>query len=254
MRTLLLLAFTFCIWGTAHSCICTAKPFCEYYPEVVNNERSVILRASYLENDGNIYEYKVEEIYKGEIVTNDSPFYTGEQYVNTDSLIYVYSGDSNVCGQDLFNSPTMPGAIFALTYETDDDGIIGYKPSYCIADYYFIVPQNNSLFARIWDEERIFFPVEEFKNLIESDCALLTNTSDIERTVPNLYPNPTTSTVSLSNIQNLKDWDIRLLDINGRFLKEVNSPEINLDHYHSGIYLVEMTRKRERHLIKVIRI
>ena len=90
--------------------------------------------------------------------------------------------------------------------------------------------------------------------MIESDCALLTNTSDIERTVPNLYPNPTTSTVSLSNIQNLKDWDIRLLDINGRFLKEVNSPEINLDHYHSGIYLVEMTRKRERHLIKVIRI
>ena len=138
---LIFFIFTTCLLinTSAFSCDCFQPSFCDEISDLNYAEGGIVFKGSFLRSDSinsllTAYEFKIEELYKGEVVTPSSPLYTGEFYTNTDSTVWILSGPTDNCHRTLSENT----AIFAVTYNYLSPTMdFGYTPSFCRNDYFW---------------------------------------------------------------------------------------------------------------------
>ncbi|MBW6479967.1 MAG: T9SS type A sorting domain-containing protein [Bacteroidales bacterium] len=88
-----------------------------------------------------------------------------------------------------------------------------------------------------------------FKGFIETSVDLPAFHNEIS-----LYPNPTNGRINVSGLTDFAGYKVQVVDISGKIiLDQVLSPEINLDNFRSGMYLVRITGKQGVSTHRVIR-
>lgn len=257
MKTFLtFIVFLQCILP-AFSCTCFPPSYCDYYEQIKDNETTLIFKGSYIKEDqiGNgskAMEFKVEEIYKGEIVTENSIYYTGETFINTDSSVWLLSGSEASCLR-FFDEAT---AIFVVTYNPTWSPIsenFGYVPTICKSDY-FPISSNEEISGWIWESEDITIPLSEFETMLEQGCMIsyLENSTD-EFDQLNVHPNPVKEVLNIESNYYGEELKMELYDTKGRLVKRIEESSVDLNELSPGIYFFIATFRNSTYTKKVVK-
>lgn len=248
---------------TAYSCFCFTTDYCSYI-EIYNTEDHPTLLAfkgSYIQSAQSgtsvALQFKVDKIYFGDIVTPDSPFYDGEEFINTDSTVWLLSGTQAACKRNIYETD----AIFVVPYKTGlpyPSETFGYVPSICFADY-FPISDENKITGPIWSSyEDETMDVSEFEQVILNECSTITsldkNISEAE--CINIFPLPSDHIINLELCNNVSNWNIKLYDRNGKHVKNVTGPEVDISNLDNGVYYLIFTEEggKNKYSRKVIKI
>lgn len=239
------------------SCTCFPPDFCDYYESTLEDETSLIFMGSYLyEEEINDWtkaiQFKVEKIYRGEIVTETSIYYTGESYVNTDSTVWVLSGSDVSCLRYIDNS----NAIFIVTYNTgltSEEQDVGYVPTICATDY-FPISNDNEVTGWIWESQNATIALEEFETLIDQGCGTTSTVDAIDDSKQfSIYPNPVNDILSIKCPAQCTEINIELYDNRGNLIKTSNRTSIDMNTLNKGVYFVKIYSQDLNYMEKIIK-
>lgn len=241
------------------SCSCVAVSYCDNLDKYTD-DNDLIFMGSFIQRediDGVFYavEYRVEEVFSGEIITPASPLYEGESRINTDSTLWVISANSGICMPFLEEQK----AVIAISYKEGEFSNVvefGYSPSTCEYNY-FPVSQDETVtgfFESIDGEEEL--TIEEFRELTVDGCGnRLTSTIDDPINEQfSTYPQPTKDLLNISTAGDINDWQISLLDVDGRLIQTCQLEVIDLSNLDSGVYFVQFVKERQRYVKRIIKI
>ncbi len=93
-----------------------------------------------------------------------------------------------------------------------------------------------------------------YSNPNYESCYLVTDITENNKPIINIYPNPAKGTLIIQNKENVKIKSISILDLNERILKQfdINQTRLNISGISSGIYLLKISYKNGELLEKVI--
>lgn len=258
MKTYLTCILFFFGISTAFSCSCLKGSFCNYFDRLKSNETTLIFKGSFIQEEdiGTAYkavQYNVEEVYYGEIVTENSIHYSGETYINSESAIWVLKGSGAACLRWLDET----SAIFIVTYNPDfffnDDGF-GYVPTICQSDY-FPISSTNEITGFIWEKEEVTISLSDFETLINEGCTDPPITEDPENLDGlKVFPNPVDDQLTIESDYFGEELTMKLYDTKGRLVKTINSSTANLSDISSGMYFFIATYKGSTYTKKVVKI
>lgn len=258
MKSFLTTLFFLSYFIPVFSCTCFPLSFCDYYENNMDNETTLIFKGSYLYEEEidswtKAVQYKVEKIYKGEIVTETSIYYTGESYVNTDSTVWLLSGSSASCLRSLGNTT----AIFIVTYNAiwgPNDMNVGYVPTICATDY-LPISDNNEVTGCIWETQDVTISLEELEPLLEEGCGITSTDDTIDDFNEfSIYPNPVNDILHIKCLDQCIVTNTELYDIRGNLIKRSNGNSIDMKHLSPGVYFVKAHSPQSNHIDKVIKI
>jgi len=255
MKNFLAILFFLSSISPVFSCSCFPSNFCDYYESSLDNETSLMFMGSYLNEEEindwtKAFQFKVEKIYQGEIVTETSIHYTGETYVNTDSTVWLLSGSDVSCLRYLDNT----SAIFIVNYNVNwfgEDQDVGYVPTICASDY-FPISSTNEVTGWIWESQDETIALEEFETFLEQGCETTSTTNDFKQI--SVYPNPVTDILSIKCTPQCTITNIELYDIRGILIKKSNETSMDMNMLHSGVYFVKVYGQHSNYIEKVIKV
>jgi len=257
MRLLLIVFLILGINFSALACFCAPFTLCEYLGHLEDNETTLIFMGSFIQEESitssiSVVQYKIEKIYKGEVVTPDSPHYNNEPYTNTDSTVWLLSGYSDSCYRKLDGSK----AIFVLTYNPGwpDHDAVGYVPSICNSDY-FPISEDQTITGYIYSGDDVTMELSEFEELLPIGCNPLA-TNDEPTSVTNqinVYPNPATNVVNFDFVGSEDSWNVTLFDKTGKIIRVTDDSSINLGELDPGIYFLSFTNGKTIHTKKIVK-
>lgn len=258
MKTILsLLVSIFCI-QPIFACSCFTLPLCDYYEQIKEDETRLVFQGSFLyeeelNNGLKAIEFKVEEIYIGEIVTENSVHFGGETYVNTDSTVWILSGSSAACLRNI----TDETAIFAVVYNADwpeNNSEVGYVPNICASDY-FPISSNNDISGWFWDTEFTTLSLTEFENLLEQGCITASTNPNVKVFDDfNIYPNPARDILNIDSEFIGNGLKLELYDIQGKFIQAIEEGTADLSNLDAGIYFIKASYRDEGFTKKLIKL
>jgi len=201
-------------------------------------------------------QYNITKIYHGEVITPNSELYTGEEYENTDSTVWIISGNSSICMPDISDQT----AILAVSYNNHNafggpPNEFGYAPHACQINY-FPVASNNTISGWIMEFNQIdTLTIAEFEQTIESGCsASISSIVDHFSESTTLYPQPSTGAIIIEADFELQDWKLRLFDMSGKEIKVVQAENIDISELERGVYFLHFIKDRQRFTKKIIKI
>jgi len=232
----------------SYACSCLGQVFTDYLGYLCSEEKTLIFRGSYMEKDSmmNGYkalQFKVEELYYGEIVTVDSPFFESDSHPSTDSTVWVLAGSEASCHRWIAEKD----AIFALTYTggfSITGGTFGYIPTICQNDY-FPISEADSITGIFFQQHiNTSLSLQEFEDLLEMNCLNPVDDEDEEHSInPLVYPQPASTQIFIQTVTPLNDWEIVLINTEGKVIKEVNNPLIDVSALIPGVYFLRFTKR-----------
>lgn len=256
--------FAFISFQSLKGCSCVGISFCQALESLTDEEIDLVFMGSFIKSEPlesifTAIQFKVIKIYHGEVITPSSVYFTGEDYINTDSTVWIISGNSSICMPDIDDET----AIFALSYNKHNafggpPNEYGYAPHSCTPNY-FPIAADNTVEGRIFNFNGTgindTITVEEFEEAINDKCGLSSNTSiDYFSDNTVVYPQPTSGILRINNLENYAEWKLKLTDLSGRVIKELNSIEIDLSDCEAGIYFLQFVKDRQRFTKKIIKI
>lgn len=241
------------------ACTCFGPAFCELSQAIDGDERELIFMGTYLRSDTLTFaktamQFKVDRLYRGDIVTASSPLYAGESYENTDSTVWIVSGPEPSCLRWIADGR----AIFALIYNdrfasTEDEP--KYVPTICRGDY-FPIDSGNMVSGAIWElSERPSMSLSDFEELILDECRASNSFKEAQYAEQTLvYPSPTFDILTIYFQNGESDWNIDLYDMTGEYVLSVATNSIDLSYLPRGIYLLVFTKDRFRFSKKIVKV
>ena len=256
--SLLLLAFTYI---PLHSCSCVANSFCDHLDRFTDSDNDLVFLGSYIQSADPIsifvpMQFKVEQIYSGEIVTPDSPLYTGEQFINSDSTVWIIAGNSSVCMANILEEP----AIFAVSYRENNGFSVpaeyGYSTHVCFISYLRSTEENKVsgwIFEPFKDDT---ISIDSFQEFFDSGCSdSLTSTEELEETYTfSVHPQPTTGQINITSSDDLSGWVIDLHDVAGRSIRLDSKNSMDIGFLRPGVYFLHFVKDRHRYVRKIVKI
>ncbi len=260
-RILLSILFLSCIIQPTKACSCFETSYCTYIDFYTDDPTLLIFKGSYLQSvqlDGlnKAVQFKVEKIYRGEVVTPSSPFYEGEQVTNTDSTVWLLEGSDVSClrtfsqSDAIFIIPYKPGQFFSEEFS--------YVPSICNHDY-FPISEEKTITGSIGNSsESMTIPVSDFENIILQDCGDLIDIDDglTKSNCLNLYPNPTNGILNIEFFQESKEWSADIYNYLGQRISKITKNTIDINEYENGMYIIVFSIEgvKEKKIKKVIKV
>ncbi len=158
-----------------HSCSCVANSFCGNLDRFTHSDNDLVFLGSYIQSAEPIsifrpMQFKVEQIYSGEIITPDSPLYTGEQFINTDSTVWIIAGNSTVCMDNILEQ----SAIFAVSYRNNIFSVpaeYGYSTKNCLISYLQSTEENMVSGCIFEPFKNDTISVDSFQEFFDSGCS-----------------------------------------------------------------------------------
>lgn len=258
MRFILTIGFTcFILSSNLFACFCLPDSFCEYLEEISNDPTSVVFKGSVIQSDSisigmTAVEFLVEEIYQGEIVTPSSPYYDGETHINTDSTVWILTGVDAACHQYL----TGVRGLLAVSY---NDGFLnigfkfGYVPTICKSDY-FEITAEDSLTGFMTSNSFETMHLDDVESLMDAGCDAITKVETLIQEKTTIFPQPTSSMIHIRMDDNIHDWEISLMDLQGNRLLDINSSSVDLTDLVPSIYFLRFRKGSEVFSKKVVKI
>lgn len=259
MRLYFLILLAFCFSPSVKACFCFPTNICSYLEDIKEDQTKLTFKGSFIQSEPNsvitrAVQFKIEKIYTGEVVTPDSPFYTGEEYKNTDSTIWLLSGPTEMCLRHI-DSTT---AIFTVTYNTGwgtpDD--FGYVPTSCAFDY-FPISEDSTVTGWIKkDGENLTMPLAEFETLVTEGCDSATKLEEPEddNNCIYIYPQPASEFINIDFCDSEHFQPVKLYNSSGQEVQEITQPSVYIGNLEGGIYYLVFYSNNERHLRKIIKI
>jgi len=239
------------------SCFCPKPTFCDYLETTSTKETSLIFKGSYLSEEEifgstKAVQFKVEKIYRGEIVTENSVHYSGETYINTDSTVWVLSGPDPSCKRFIGNRE----AIFIVTYNPSvlANEEVGYVPTICATDY-FPISDEDEVSEWIWANEEVTISLDEFESLIEQGCE--TSAIDISKEEidqPIIYPNPVHDILQIKCSDDSKILSLELYDTQGELLNKSKGTTMDINDLSPGVYFLKVNSLKANYIEKVMKL
>ena len=244
---------------TSWACSCAGVlNFCEHSKNIKDDEKGLIWIGEFIQKDSideytAAYQFKVEEIIHGNIITKDSPFASGSSYENTDSTIWVLGGEGSLCLYDY----QAGRSIFAIGYNSNN---FGYTASICAMEY-MNIPSDEMLNGHIFSNyETESISLSDLREVIDASCVSNNDhfSTRIEESLT-MSPNPTADYIDLIlNSNQLEGLSLEVYDILGKklFTRGLKSraTQIDLRNYRSGIYILSFTKDRFRYSKKLIKV
>lgn len=260
-RILLSILFLSSITIPTKACSCFEISYCTYIDFYTDDPTLLIFKGSYLQSvqlDGfnKAIQFKVEKIYRGEVVTPSSPIYEGEQVTNTDSTVWLLEGSEASCmrtisqNDAIFIIPYRPGQLFSEEFS--------YVPSICNHDYFPISEQMTITGSIGNSSENMTIPVSDFENIILQDCS---DEIDIDHSLTksnciNLYPNPTEGILVIEIFEESKEWSADIYNCLGQKINKITKNTMDISEFENGIYFIvfSIEGNKEKKIKKVIKI
>ena len=214
--------------------------------------------GSYIQEDSvdtwiKAFQFKVEKIYHGKIVTPASPLYTGQIYENTDSTVWLLTGPEETCFRWLYKDK----AIFAVKYNegfSNPDDAVGYIPTICRNDY-FRVSMESVTGKILSPAENITLSLSDFEKTILSFCGSTSTDNLISASdETQIFPQPAIDLINIHLPNDKKDWDITLFDSMGKEILRVQELTVELIGIESGIYFLLFTNGHSRFTKRFIKL
>jgi len=243
-------------------CTCIDNTFCENIERYTDEDSDLVFMGTVIQEemvDGlyRVVQYDVEEIYFGEIVTPDSPIYNGEEYLNTESTVWLITGGSGICMSDLSDQKV----IVAVSYNQSVFGNLasfGYSPAACSRNYFEVSPTNSITgYITSYDDEQTL-SLEEFEEMFDTRCGTDSPTTSTFSTPIaadfKALPQPTTGALNLIAPGNFHDWDVRIYDVDGKLIKVCSEASLDISAIDAGLYLVHFVKDNHQFIEKVTKI
>ena len=239
------------------ACFCVPTPYCDFVEEIVADESSFVFQGTFIQKEplgvgAYAFQFRIDQVYIGEVITPNSPLYTGEEYINTDTTVWLREGSSAACLRALYEG----SAIFAVFYNSDFPNItFGYVPTTCRQDY-FPISEDGNIAGFIWDYYDVdTLTVSEFEDIILSSCTTSTDESlsDYEEQIA-VYPQPTRDMIYIEMPDDYSDWEIILLDAWGRQIQDVNDAIVDLSGLNDGLYFLRFRKNGVEVIKKALKI
>lgn len=261
MRALIFLFFMTCFsMQPLLSCTCVGSSFCLDMDEHFTDDNDLIFLGSFIKSEEPIglfvpMQYKIEELYSGEVVTPSSPLYNGEEFINTDSTVWILAGSSAFCMPDLVDQ----SAIMAVAYNEQTGGIaipaFGYSNYACLISY---LPVTEDGFVNGWIYDAFqsdTVSLEEFQGVFHTGCFGTNSTNEVYNIDEfNVLPQPTTGYVDIIMPDAIEEWTITLYDIDGRSLQQINNRSVDLSALNAGVYFMTFEKDRHRFTKRIVKI
>ncbi len=265
MKILLVITFLTCMLvKSSISCSCVGNSFCDNIDKLAATDSDLVFMGSFIQSEHmasifNAVQFKVENIYFGEIITPDSPLYGGgQEYVNTDSTIWVFTGNSSICLPDVKEQ----SAIIAITYreyQIVSASDFGYVTHMCETSYLPVSPEGivSGWITEAFQEDSI--SIEAFEEFYDTGCDVLsggtsTANTEYDEIEFSIYPQPTTYRLNITAPVDLHDWEINLYDLTGRSIAVEKGVSLDLSFLNPGVYFIQFTKDRQRYIKKIIKI
>lgn len=236
-----------CSYQLSYACFCLGPAFTEYLDELCGEEKTLIFRGSYIQSDSMMYGYeamqfKVEELYYGQIITMDSPLFQSDSHPSTDSTVWILSGSEASCHRWIAEKD----AIFALTYTggfSINGGTFGYIPTICENDY-FPISESGTITGRILEQNvNTSLSLQAFDALLQMNC--LTPIIDLQGEAhsinPVIYPQPASTQIFIRTEAPLDNWKIALVNTSGKVLNNIKDPVVDVSVLIPGVYFLRFT-------------
>jgi len=224
--------------------------------------------GAYYDENGNLWWYSaIAEVSDdgGVNMIPQDPFdpcpYFQQHQLPDDSVISIAISDENPCEHclsSLFSSSSMSQYIIDywwLASQANYQNLIslGHGAELCVTipnDYTRIYVQfeTNCTFST----QKTFWYYKD----IDLDPCLISEPRLANETTIEIYPNPVSNILSLQ-MSNESSSSIKLYDMNGQLvfeeinLPEINSMQIDVSNYNSGIYILVVNNGSESEAIKV---
>ena len=246
---------------SAYSCFCVTVDFCSYVDSYKDDPTLLAFKGSYIQSTPSgsdlAFQFKVEEIYFGEIVTPDSPFYDGEDFANTDSTVWVLAGVEEACMRWIQETD----AIFVVPYKTGvplSSETFGYVPSICNTDY-FPISDSDEITGPIWHfSEDVTMDLMEFEQIILNECSSITYIEDriYEEDCIDIYPQPVEHILNIDICNTTAKWNIKLYSTSGQQIMNIQDSRVDISNLENGIYYLSFTEAggKNKYYRKVIKI
>lgn len=261
MRTFIFLFIVQCIFvQAAMACTCVGNNFCENIDLHFSDINELIFQGTFIQSNEPIgpfvpKQYKVEEIYFGEIVTPSSPLFINDGFINTDSTVWILTGNSAFCMPDMVHQ----SAVIAVGYNQEGGGLslpdFGYSAFACLISY---LPVSEDGYVSGWINQEFVedtMSLEEFPKLFDGRCSGVNATTEAyDLSAFTVQPQPTTGYVNITMPEPMTDWNITLYDIDGRSLQSITESSIDLSALNAGVYFMAFERDRHRYTKRIVKI
>jgi len=255
MRFVLIFSLIVGINVSSFGCFCASLKLCKLLEITESDEKTMIFMGSYIQEESmsswqNAFQFKVEKIYRGEVITPSSSYYNGEPYINTDSTAWLLAGASEGCLRTLSESKS----IFIVTYNDfwPAHDSIGYVPTICRYDHFYV--SEDQMVTGAWPGDDFTMGLAEFEEIITNGC---TSTSTFDNTNSNkieVYPNPIIDVVNIDLNKSEADWQIALYDTNGNKMKDIVSTDVDVSEFDPGVYFLVFTKGKMVRTKKIVKI
>jgi len=245
---------------TLTACSCFISNFCENIEKFTDKDSDLIIKGTIIQRDSltpifQAIQYKIDQIYFGEIVTPDSPIYMGEEYMNTDTTVWIFSANSSICMPDVLDQQ----AIMAISYNEHNflgmASSFGYSFGGCLPNY-FPISQDQNVTGWIWNYNIIqeTISLEEFEEVITTGCAQLSSVTN-ENYSDNIkiFPQPTTGELFLVSEDELEEWTVSMHDLTGREVRKINTYHIDISDLEAGVYFLRFVKNRHQFIKRIIK-
>jgi len=242
------------------ACLCGGPSFCEYAQSLSQNDRQLIFLGSFIQEfsiggSRTRMQFEIEQVYRGEVVTPNSPLYTGETNTNSDSTVWVLSGGEGICLRDIYKDSL---AIFAVQYNSGFPGEgfhFGYVPTVCENDY-FPISDQLTVTGRIFDQRKdTTLSITEFEEVIRSTC-FTSSTTELTKSFEaiKVFPQPAADYINIQLPNELDDLSISIFDLTGKNVLNVQSFNVDISSLETGVYYLSFSKNRQRHTRKLVKI
>lgn len=173
--------------------------------------------------------------------------YTSSNNTATDTLVNAYGCDSII---------TLDLTITTIDASTTQEGDTVYA-NVAGLDYQWIDCANNSVIIGATNQSYIATQTGDYAVVLSenscsdtSDCIHVTITNvgikEIEHSILNIFPNPTTGVITVSDLNLNKDV-VSIIDLNGKIILSIKpvTTKLDLSFLNRGVYLIEINRGNE---------
>lgn len=254
--SLILLSFFF-FSQNSFACSCEyIPPFCEVSKNVAQSGYGLIWVGEYIQKDSidewsHAFQFRVESIVSGEIITASSPLVNSSTYQNTDSTIWVIGGEGSLC----YRWYEEGKGVFATNYS--DPGF-GYNCNICSIDY-LPVQENDMVKGHLWSIDAIdSIHINDIPSLLTTPCIVSDDLfADKMSKIIDIFPNPTHEIIHISTLGFQEEIEIQIHSLNGRLIKQSvlssNLNHISLNDADAGIYLISFRQDDHIYTEKIIK-
>jgi len=241
-----------------NACSCFGKiNFCVLVGERYANERGLVFRGEFIQAqpvDGFTYaaQFKVLEIYQGEIILPDSPLANDNGFDNSSTTVWLEGGNSSLCYEEYDEGFE---GLFAVSYNE----ALGYTTNICEQGYTIIKDINavEGYFTDSFNPQT--FPLSQVIDLvIDGSCVSDVKEEQLEEAI-DIYPNPIVDDRVFLDINTdlIGDYTVEVYNTSGQLSiskkMENQTGSLNVSALKSGIYYLSIVSGEHRYTKKILK-